>query len=96
MLWLDDGDLDADAPRGGGAHVTLFVSECDRYIDGRTIYADAVAATAARRAGGAGGAARRALRAVLWEGADHGDFLACEARRREVVDCVLAGGAEGG
>ena len=91
MLHLD-ADLDGDVAPGGGA-VTLFVSEADRYIDAKTLYADA-AAEAARREGAAAGP-RRVLRPVLWERVDHGDFLAArpegEARRREVIQAVLDG-----
>lgn len=99
-LWLDDADLDgganeAAAAAGGGSEVadsgtiSLFVAADDRYIDARTIYADALAEMARRDARGPHSKGRR-LRAVLWEGQqDHGEFLAKPEQRRAVVESAL-------
>ena len=104
VLWLDADDLDGAAAGVAGAAVRVFVSERDRYIDGPTIFADAQAEAARRRraavasAGGAPTSAaaveaaegRRALRAVMWEGLDHGEFQYVRERRREVVRSVVS------
>ena len=76
-------------------HVSLFVAEKDRYVDGGTIYADAQAAIE-RRSGqrlGDGAPPRRELRAVLWEGIDHGAFLQCDDKRRQVIESIIGAGA---
>ena len=95
VLWLDADDLD----RGVSSpeqHVTLFIAQQDRYVDGETIYADAQVAINAREQEPSTGAfhrLRRELRAVLWEGLDHGVFLNSVEKRRQVIESVAGVGA---